>query len=164
MDLSTTNDPLSDFVPNLPAADTSRPIPVAGSLLFRLTNCEPHYGKVDGSSEPDPNKKMWKLTWSLVNPTTSLNGRPIDAGYTLTEYVLLYQPEPKPGKQPFDFTAAIARRYDALMNTNNDTRPANYADMRVCVNRCAVLTGQIIEDAFGMKWEIKKHAPAPAGA
>lgn len=166
MDPSTQEDPLADFIPKLPPADTSRPCPIKGDYLYRLTKVEPHLGKVHpDSDEKDPNKRMLKLTWTSCQESQPVVGtKLIPVGYELTEYALLYQPEPKPGKQPFDFTAAIARRYDALFGTNNETRPENYADLRSGIGRVVMLNLEPIEDAFGWKAEIKKHKVAPPGA
>ena len=168
MDPSTNSDPLSDFIPDLPQAETSRPCPIKCDLVFQVTNIEPCLGKISQDNDArDPNKKMLKLTWSLLTEAQNVAGsKLVPAGWTLDDYVLLYQPPQAEGKKPFDFTAAVARRYDALFGTTDETRPGDYAkQLSRSVGRKAVLNGEPKEDGvFGWKWEIKKYKVAPAGA
>lgn len=162
------SDPLHDFVPSLPPVDTSRPCPISGDYLAVLTECEPVYGKTEGSE--DTNKKMWKMTWELCSEAESVPGedgstRIIPPGFQVIEYALLYKPEPKPGKKEFDHAQALAVRYDAIMGTTNATRPENYADLRVGKGRKAVLNLKPENDPqYGWRANIAKHKAAPAGA
>lgn len=155
-----SNEPLS-YVPDLSGVDTSRPVPIPGTYIAQLTNCELVF------SQGDQSKPMFKLTLALQQDATAYGGKGnISPGFTLTENVLLYQAEQKPGKNPPpDYKVQLCKWADALGGFTDDTRPGNAGNLPQFIGRKVAITTKVDEsDEFGLQCRITKKATAPAGA
>lgn len=145
------SEPLSGYICDLGKVDTSRPVPQAGT-----------YPATFVKHEIKPNKegtgRNWFFTFALTNGADAVvaQGMPpktISPGYQLTECCVMQQ-----GSNPNqpDWRVKIARIYDAVAGTNDETRPERLV-FDSFVGRPLALTLKPEDDKeFGLQARIKK--------
>lgn len=150
------SEPLSSFIMDLDKVDTSKPCPIGGDYVFTLADLE---------VKPSQNGKgnNFFLTFQSTGPLQSIpntRGESVQINnYKVTECCVMWQGDNP--NQP-NWKVKIARIYDALMGTDDDSRPRelNWAEAK---GKRIQLTLKPEEDPqYGLQARIQKFKSPPS--